>query len=294
MASKITIAIPNRNNEKHLSQCLSSVQLQRERPFRVIISDNYSNDGSLGIIDKFCDIFDERLRTPEPLSYMDHLYWILERVDTEFVIFAAGDDILHPDLVSRYNEILSGPSDYAFVCSPFYSIDKHSRLMSKVDWPHAFHAPGVAMKDVFLRGPICNISSVAWNVSKLKRTPRLPSEMGNCIDWYLYVYLSATGCVGLVFQKLLFYRVYSGSTGNSNVREHTKKCKEMFTWLKTKNLVEGFDRDAYDFLISGFNEVLEKESPQPKLEYGHFRVDERFQYSIFTGKIRRTIAGRIH
>ena len=65
------------------------MQLQRERPFRVIISDNYSNDGSLGIIDKFCDIFDERLRTPEPLSYMDHLYWILERVDTEFVIFAS-------------------------------------------------------------------------------------------------------------------------------------------------------------------------------------------------------------
>ena len=99
--------------------------------------------------------------------------------------------------------------------------------MSKVDWPHAFHAPGVAMKDVFLRGPICNISSVAWNVSKLKRTPRLPSEMGNCIDWYLYVYLSATGCVGLVFQKLLFtesIRVQRETAMSGSTQKSAKKC----------------------------------------------------------------------
>ena len=44
----------------------------------------------------------------------------------------------------------------------------------------------------------------------------------------------------------------------------------MFTWLKTKNLVEGFDRDAYDFLISGFNEVLEKEIRSQSWNMGTF------------------------
>lgn len=293
MASQITLAIPNRNNEKYLSQCLASVQLQTVRPLRVVVSDNHSTDHSADVIERFSDIIDERLKPPEALGYMDHLYWILGHVDTDFVIFAAGDDILHPDLIAKYGELLSASSDYMFVCSPFYSIDESSRLMGKVDWSESFRGAEASMKDVFLKGPICNISSVAWNVEALRRTPRLPSEIGNCVDWYLYVYQSAIGRVGLVFQKLLYYRVYSGSTGNSNVPEHTRKCKEMFTWVRSNNLVKDFDLGMYEFLISDFDRVLESERPTPRMQYAHFPARERLKHGLLAHSIKKTISSRM-
>ncbi len=260
MASNITIAIPNRNNGRYLSASLASIALQTERPAKVLVSDNGSTDGSLRIIAGFDDCVDEVLQPPTPLEYMEHLYWILDRVQTEYVIFLAGDDILHRNLVRKYRRHLGRSVEYAFVCSPFYYIDEDSRLLKGADWPESLREKQNDLKNVFLCGPICNISSVAWNCKYLREAPRLPSHMGNCIDWYLYLYLSARGPVGLVFQKLLYYRVHARSTGNSNIRSHTEKCRQMFIWVKQAGLIAGLNSVTFAEVVAGFDRVLQEET----------------------------------
>jgi len=254
----ISLVIPNRNNVKYLEACLHSVARQTDKDFVFIVSDNHSTDGSIEIISSYKEHIDKIISPPSPVGYKEHLMWILGQVQTKYVIFLAGDDIAHDELIHFYRKSLkkTGQSSPAFVCSPFYYIDEHSNIYNRLRWPRQFSGSRNDMLSAFLKGPICNISSVAWNVKKLKRID-IPEEIGNSIDWYLYVMLSNKNDVLLVNKKLLFYRVHRESTGNSNVVAHTDNCRRLFLHLKDNC----FNNDAVslrqiDVNINAFNQVI--------------------------------------
>ena len=52
---KISIAVPSYNYARYLRACLESIQQQDYEGFEVLIADGGSSDGSLEIINKFCD-----------------------------------------------------------------------------------------------------------------------------------------------------------------------------------------------------------------------------------------------
>ncbi len=265
----ISLVIPNRNNEKYLGACLRSVIGQADKNFVFIVSDNHSADGSIKIIDSYKEHIDKIISPPSPVGYKEHLFWILEQVKTEFVIFLAGDDIAHSELIHCYRKSLekNGETSPAFVCSPFYYIDDHSNIYNRLKWPRQFCGSKNDMVHIFLKGPICNISSVAWNVNSLKDI-HLPEEIGNSIDWYLYIMLSNKSDVLLVNKKLLFYRVHRESTGNSNVVAHTDNCRRLFQYLKDnefKNDPESLNQ--IDVNIASFNQVIAGKRVNPIKQY---------------------------
>jgi glycosyltransferase involved in cell wall biosynthesis len=53
--TKISIAVPSYNYAQYLSECLESIQQQDYQDFEVLIADGGSNDGSLEIIEQFCN-----------------------------------------------------------------------------------------------------------------------------------------------------------------------------------------------------------------------------------------------
>lgn len=256
--NNISLVIPNRNNVKYLDACLSSVIRQTDKDFVSIVSDNHSTDGSIEIINSYKERLDKIISPPSPVGYKEHLMWILEQVQTEYVIFLAGDDIAHDELINCYRKSLekAGGANPAFVCSPFYYIDDQSNIYNRLKWPRQFCGSRNDMVHTFLKGPICNISSVAWNVNKLKGI-HIPEEIGNSIDWYLYIMLANKNDVLLVNKKLLFYRVHRESTGNSNIIAHTDNCRKLFLYLKENT----FKNDAVslkqiDANIATFNRVI--------------------------------------
>lgn len=256
--NKITLVIPNRNNEKYLDACIRSVVNQTDKNFTFIVSDNHSTDGSIHIIDLYKQHINKIISPPSPVGYKEHLLWILKQVQTEYVIFMAGDDIAHNELIYYYRESLkkNEKSKPAFVCSPFYYIDEHSNTYKRIKWPKKFCGNRSDMVRTFLKGPICNISSVAWNVKKLKNLD-IPEEVGNSIDWYLYIILSNKNDVLLINKRLLYYRVHRESTGNSNVVGHTESCKRMFIFLRDnvfKDDAEALKQINANFV--SFNKVI--------------------------------------
>jgi len=255
---QISLVIPNRNNEKYLEACLRSVVSQTDKEFVFVVSDNHSVDGSMEIVNSHREHIDKVISPPSPVGYKEHLMWILEQVQTKYVIFLAGDDIAHSELIHCYRKSLekNGESSPAFVCSPFYYIDEHSNIYNWLKWPRQFSGSRNDILNVFLKGPICNISSVAWDVNKLKGID-IPEEIGNSIDWYLYILLASKNDVLLVNKKLLFYRVHRESTGNSNIVAHTDNCRRLFLYIK-RNV---FKNDAVslkqiDANIVAFNQVI--------------------------------------
>jgi glycosyltransferase involved in cell wall biosynthesis len=237
---RFTIAIPNRNNEKYLISAINSVLNQTCQDFAFIISDNYSTDASLSIINQYDNDLFALVSPPSPLSYADHLDWIASQIQTPYVIFLAGDDILHPHIIESYlNNLLSSRVSPALICSPFFSINSSGYLFNCKKWHETFSGLRYDMARFFLQGPLCNISSVAWDVS-IFTTISYPIDLlataGNPIDWYLYIKVSLEYPILLINQPLLYYRIHSQSTGNSNVLKHTSSCKELFNYLLQNEL----------------------------------------------------------
>lgn len=265
--NNITLAIPNRNNEKYLRECLRSVINQSSTHFDILISDNGSTDTSKVIINETIkDLKNVRfILTKEDLSYSEHLIWIHQHVKTKYVIFLAGDDIIHRDLIKTYDETIKSialenlPS---LICSPFYYIDECGRIIDKISWLNNSLNSNKEALMIFLKGPICNISSVAWNHEILQDRIKYFNKYGNCIDWFLYISF-AKDIMPIVFIKkhLLMYRIHNQSTGNSNVKKHTEKCFEMFMELKNDNSFTKEELKLIEHNLSSFKKVLNEDTP---------------------------------
>lgn len=221
----------------------------------------------MNVIQDYSEFIDKILQPPKLLTYKQHLEWILKYIKTDYVIFLAGDDIAHPNLIERYLNTFQRVGNIpAFICSPFYYINTKSKIYDSVRWPLEWEGLKNSMVDVFTRGPICNISSVAWKTELLRNIPLIPDDYGNCVDWYLYMLFSSNNPVYLVNKNLLFYRVHKASTGNSNVVKHTKSCKYMFQWLKEKNIIPNIDMNILRQNISSFDDVICKSNKNNKIK----------------------------
>ena len=258
--TKITIAIPNRNNDKYLEEAIQSVLNQKDRDFAFFISDNCSTDQSLEIINKYNNPSIVVFKTNKDLTYHEHLLFLLDKVKTDYVIFLAGDDLILPELIFEYNNYLQNHikinETYGFICSKYHLIDKRGVFIGKSLSRLDFNGINKSVNRNFLKQPIVNISSVAWNVSKMKNI-FIPVTVGNCIDWYLYIALSRNNNILFIDKYLLKYRIHDESTGNSNVIAHTKNCMSMFYYvLNNFNYYDQIDIDIINKNLREFERVI--------------------------------------
>ena len=104
---RLTIGMPIYNNGRTVSRALDSLLAQSFEDFRLLISDDGSTDSTAEICDAYA-ARDSRVtvfRQPANLNYGNFRY-VLQRADTPFFMFAAGDDYWHVDYVARMIEML--------------------------------------------------------------------------------------------------------------------------------------------------------------------------------------------
>ena len=258
MSNKITIVIPNRNNQRYLQETINTVIKQSDKNFDFVISDNFSTDLSKEIIKKNEDFVDKLISPPKPLEYNGHLRWICTQINTEYLIFLAGDDNIHKDLILHYNKVLKESRSPSFIYTPFYYMDENSNLY---DASGVKNLPSGESSDSlmnFLKGPQCNISGVAWRIDLLKEKLNTPSEIGNSIDWFLYIQMIREQRAYRVGKRLLAYRVHSQSTGNANIIKHTKNCKNMFNYLLENEDFSEAEKKQIHQNLKDFEKVISK------------------------------------
>ncbi|MEM9016018.1 MAG: glycosyltransferase family A protein [Verrucomicrobiota bacterium] len=115
-----SVLIPTLNRASTLADTIGSCLLQRDQNFRIVISDNHSDDDTAAIIRQF-EGEDERvvgIRPPEQLPMSDHWNWALRELPKGFFMVLGSDDALTPDSVARARKaIASVPGASAVVGS---------------------------------------------------------------------------------------------------------------------------------------------------------------------------------
>ena len=89
--AKISIVIPVYNVEKYVSQCLNSVVNQTEKDLEIIIVEDKSTDGSLGIIEEYAKK-DKRIKLVKHTQNMG-----LSKTRKDGTLIASGEYVMHLD-----------------------------------------------------------------------------------------------------------------------------------------------------------------------------------------------------
>lgn len=115
--SRVTVGLVNFNNVDMVEVCLDSVLCQQGGPYRIIFVDNASTDGSRELVSKKYSekveiIWLEENRGPNPARNI-----ILDKADSEYVLFLDADVVLEEDVILRLVQELDEHQD-AGVASP--------------------------------------------------------------------------------------------------------------------------------------------------------------------------------
>ena len=99
---EVTVGMPVYNNGRTLAAALDSLLAQTVRNLRIVISDDGSTDETPSICEAYCrrDSRIDFVRQPANLGYRNFRF-VLDRAETPFFVWAAGDDRWAPTFVEK-------------------------------------------------------------------------------------------------------------------------------------------------------------------------------------------------
>jgi hypothetical protein len=147
----IAVVVPNRNDARYLSRCLSSILDQEVRPEELIVVDDQSTDDSVAIIRSL--IVDnpraQLVVNPLNLGTNGALNEGLRRVRSEYVLFLASNDFVLPGIFARAKTCLARSPGAGLWSALAWLIDEEDR-------PIRLHlSPIVALKDALFTPERC-------------------------------------------------------------------------------------------------------------------------------------------
>jgi glycosyltransferase involved in cell wall biosynthesis len=105
-AIEFTVVVPTRERADVLVHCLRTVVAQTYGNFRVIVSDNFSQDATRDIVESFGDPRIRYINTGRRLNMSDNWEFALGHVETGWVTIIGDDDGLLPNSLAQASEII--------------------------------------------------------------------------------------------------------------------------------------------------------------------------------------------
>lgn len=138
-----------KNEALHVEEMLRSVIGQTHAQWRLIVSDNFSTDGTGDIVRRYCDI-DERItlvHPPEPMSGMSHANWLWGMIanngPADATMHVGGHDVISNDYVAGlWRAMASTPGVVCAYPKAAYQINDHGHIVGK--WGSCPQTVGVA------------------------------------------------------------------------------------------------------------------------------------------------------
>lgn len=106
--TSVAIAIPNFNGEQYLYETLQSLQMQIIKPDEIVLSDNYSSDRSLEIVEMFPSLNIRVIQPDKFLTMSENWNFVTNQVRSDWLFILSNDDLLRNTAVKRLKEIADG------------------------------------------------------------------------------------------------------------------------------------------------------------------------------------------
>jgi glycosyltransferase involved in cell wall biosynthesis len=147
-APLISICLPNLNTRPFLEERMETLLAQTFRDWELIISDNFSDDGSWELFQKFKD--DPRVRLSQAPRCGMYANWneCLRRAQGKYLYVATSDDTASPELLERLVAPLERSPDIQLAYCDFEAIDEQSKPLTT-----PVHTPQLTLYGEWMKVP---------------------------------------------------------------------------------------------------------------------------------------------
>ena len=253
-APKISVCIPVYNCEKYIAAAIDSVLSQTFHDYELIILDNCSTDGTLGVIRRYSDKRIRVIVNETNMGAAGNWNKALDEARGEYIKILCADDLLYPECLELQLALLEAPENRDAVmacCGRDVIVDSGSRVMTR----RFSGARGkIAGGDAIRRNVRAGTNLIGEPTAVLFRAGAVPlagsfrADMRYVIDLDFWCRLLLHGDLCVVHRTLCVFRVSSDSwscqVGNSQNTD--------FSWLA------GELRRDMRFGVTGTDEVLGK------------------------------------
>lgn len=281
------------NGEAYLSSFLDSLVAQTFRNFRLIVSDNKSNDDTRSILESYRPKFEGGLIVmqppPETVCAPLNFSRVTGASDAHYAMYADADDVWHADkivkslAVMRDAERRFGASTPILVHSDLVVVDRDLKPLHHSLWDYQLIDPTRTGLNKLLMQNCVTGCTMMLNRPLIRLGHPLPVQAPSHDYWFALV-ASAFGQIVAIREPLIEYRQHGGNlTGARHwcMRYIIKRAGELFSDNGPRAGLYGSIEQAKIFLVRYRNELplVERETLEAFVEMQTQGVVER-RYSL--------------
>ncbi len=231
MAPRITILLPVYNGERHIGEAIESALAQTEREFELLIGDDGSTDGTLGVVARYRDPRIRLVQAPRNRGQFPNINALLPHVRTPLLKFLCHDDVLEPGCISAHLRFFDEHPDAVMSQSQAIMFeDPGGRVLGAwpIEGPPLVYDRTTALQLLLFHGCVPgNLSSVCARTEALRRAGGFDETFEIAGDYEMWVRLIDRSGGGLGdLQQQLFRERHHGGRVSFSARAGVKFTRE--------------------------------------------------------------------
>lgn len=258
---KVSIIVPTYNAANFIEECLDSIINQSYKNIEVIVSDDFSTDGTQKILEKYRSNSNFVLKfNKKNIGVTANANQCLAHCKGKYISLFAGDDIMLKDKIRLQVNYMMRDPDITISYHPVELFDSETNKSLFITNQSSLHTPLNFIE--LISKPIPGPMSI------MIRRDSLPAggfneAFPNASEWLLYIEISAKGKLGFLPKTLVRYRKHDNQFSNrahdllsethSNLEYVVKKFPEFKNLSKEvkKGKARHIAGEAYRRLMKG-------------------------------------------
>ena len=223
--TKVTVGIPTFNRARWLRETMDSVLSQSFTNFRLIVSDNASEDDTPDVVRSFNDDRIDYVRSELNIGAIENFNRLIELTDTDYFVLLPDDDVLYPGYLAAAVQVLDQFQTVGLAHSAFDFIDASSRAVRRVH-PLVSHSTvkldrrDLALERLMVSPVGICFSSVAYRTKAIVEAGGFRREEEPCCDLQLWMRIAVDWDFGYMADPLVGFRTHSESLTANIAAQH--------------------------------------------------------------------------
>lgn len=242
-----SVVIPVHNGERYIKEALESCLNQTYDNFEILIVDDKSEDGTLGILKEF-ESRDRRVKVfaVEKQDGLGNVINIGIRASKgKYIVRMDADDVMCSDRIEKQVKYLEENPECVAIGGQIDIIDENSNITRHREYPLTDKE---LRKNLFLFQPFAH-PAVTLRRSTLEEMGLYPENMWKVEDVKLFLILSTKGKFANVPDTVLRYRMTFKTESQAKMVDHFRRTSEMRSWaVKNLNIKPTFRESVIWFI----------------------------------------------
>jgi glycosyltransferase involved in cell wall biosynthesis len=241
----ISIALSTYNGSRYLAEQLESIADQRRLPDELVVADDASTDGTLGIVTDFIHRapFPVRLfRSPANQGLLKNFERAISKCRGELILLSDQDDVWLPEKIERFEEAFTKSADALACFSDAQMVDGELRPIGMTVWEkenflpveRAMAAAG-KLDLVLLRHNVVQGASLGFRRELTEIILPIPESLDSRVwvhDGWIATCVAVLGRAKLIDEPLIRYRIHGANAVGNSVRPEV--VPKSLAWMLTK------------------------------------------------------------